>query len=251
MRAVWRLRRRDADATHLDDLTSKPAPADTCRRPHHMALRWPQPTKTASGGRSPGTWPLNLGTQRTGAREQAISTQGWRWTQSSHTVHAGRCCVGRQSAYAGADPDSMRQSASLASSSSPRSLNDALISFNRASACSAVVGAQTVTCHPCPAGRRASQGRQRAPRACHRLHHPGHLLARHPGNAGGGGSADRGAGVRKQVEGSCLGQPSLLAAPALQDGLEGPSVVLPGRRRRRYPVDGSRLFVAELQREGA
>lgn len=36
-----------------------------------------------------------------------------------------------------------------------------------------------------------------------------------------------------------------------QDGLEGSSVVLRGRRRRRYPVDGSELFFAEFQREGA
>jgi hypothetical protein len=30
-----------------------------------------------------------------------------------------------------------------------------------------------------------------------------------------------------------------------------PDPVLPGRYRRRYPVEGSELFVAEVQREGA
>jgi integrase len=40
------------------------------------------------------------------------------------------------------------------------------------------------------------QGRLRAPRPHHRLDHPGHLLARHPGDAGGGGGADRRAGGR-------------------------------------------------------
>ena len=40
------------------------------------------------------------------------------------------------------------------------------------------------------------------------------------------------------------------AAPP-QARLEGLSVVLPGRRRRRYPVDASELFFAEFQGEGA
>ena len=35
---------------------------------------------------------------------------------------------------------------------------------------------------------------------CHRVDHAGHLLPRHPGAAGGGGGADRGAGVRGGVE---------------------------------------------------
>ncbi len=40
---------------------------------------------------------------------------------------------------------------------------------------------------------------QEAPRPCHRLNHTRHLLARYPGDAGGGRDADRGAGVRRRV----------------------------------------------------
>ena len=53
--------------------------------------------------------------------------------------------------------------------------------------------------HPGTASRHPSQGRLRASRACHRLDHTRHLLARHPGDAGRGGDADRGAGVRGGV----------------------------------------------------
>ena len=49
--------------------------------------------------------------------------------------------------------------------------------------------------HLGPAGRHPPQGRLRAPRPRHRLDHAGHLLARHPGDAGGGGGVDRGSGV--------------------------------------------------------
>ena len=46
------------------------------------------------------------------------------------------------------------------------------------------------------AGRYPPEGRLRTPRARHHRDHPGHLLSRDPGNAGGGGGADHGDGVR-------------------------------------------------------
>ena len=53
--------------------------------------------------------------------------------------------------------------------------------------------------HPGPAGRHPSQGRLRTAWARHRLNHAGHLFARHPGDAGGGGGAYCGSGVREVV----------------------------------------------------
>ena len=40
-------------------------------------------------------------------------------------------------------------------------------------------------------------------------------------------------------------------AAARQEELEGSSVVLPGRRRRRCPVNSSELLFTEFEREGA
>ena len=48
-------------------------------------------------------------------------------------------------------------------------------------------------------GRRPRQGGLRAPRSRDHLDHARHLLARHPRDAGRGGGADRGAGVRRRV----------------------------------------------------
>ena len=66
------------------------------------------------------------------------------------------------------------------------------------------------------AGRHQPQGGLRAPRPRHRLDHARHLLARHPGDAGGGGGADRGAGDwRSRARSPSLAGESRKAEPAL------------------------------------